>query len=215
MIENGQERTLEIRLIDDRLFSIVCKMFDTPRSEEGTLISISGSDISKLRSAESQMLDIMNTVNLGILFVDHKYNILPGFSNYSKVILEDLDLVGKNIQDVLYDKIQGRLTTSESRALILMQAVIGITEDEFRGITFMMPEKIEFESKLFDEQKKILKISIEPILKDGVVDRYMLVLQDVSAAGGNDEATFNTDLLELISGSTREELRRLMNYLLS
>ena len=150
------------------------------------------------------MLDIMNTVNLGILFVDHKYNILPGFSNYSKVILEDLDLVGKNIQDVLYDKIQGRLTTSESRALILMQAVIGITEDEFRGITFMMPEKIEFESKLFDEQKKILKISIEPILKDGVVDRYMLVLQDVSAAGGNDEATFNTDLLELISGSTRE-----------
>ena len=26
----------------------------------------------------------------------------------------------------------------------------------------------------------------------------------VSAAGGNDEATFNTDLLELISGSTRE-----------
>ena len=38
VIENGQERTLEIRLIDDRLFSIVCKMFDTPRARKGLLL---------------------------------------------------------------------------------------------------------------------------------------------------------------------------------
>jgi len=204
VIEDDQERALEIRLNDDRLFSIVLKKFNVLRSEEGVLLSISGSDITKLRSTESQILDIMNTVNLGILFVDKNYKILPGFSNYSKVILEDLDIQGKNIQTVLFDKIQSRLSTSESRALILMQTVIGITENEFRGITFMLPEKIELESKLYDDEKKILKTSIEPILKEGIVDRYMLVLQDVTSTGENNEATFNTDLLELITGSSRD-----------
>lgn len=202
--EENVEREVEAYLKDGRLFSLKFKQFPTERKQEGTLVSVSGSDITKLRSTENQMLDIMTTVNLGILFIGQDHKILPGFSNYTKVILEDLDLEDKTIQEVLFDKILNNLTSSESRALLMMQTVFGVSENEFRSISMMLPTKVKIPSALYDDEVKFVTVTYEPVLKNNELDRYMIVLQDVTAAGASNESSFNSDLMELITGINRD-----------
>jgi HPt (histidine-containing phosphotransfer) domain-containing protein len=205
VVEEKVNKDIEFKLTDNRLFYSTITSFEPIRKEEGRLIKITGVDITSLREAETQMMEIMGVVNLGIIFIDKYNNILPGYSDYSKVILEDHDLIGKDINSIFFKKATSIFTTSESQALNNLTTLFGSSELEFRTNSFLIPESLVMESKITDNSKKVIKFTIEPILQENKVDRYMIILQDVTASKGGNETSFSEDVNQLLSKLDKEK----------
>jgi hypothetical protein len=198
MAEDKIQKDIEFKLKDNRLFYVKISVFEPIRKEEGKLFKITGTDVTSLRESEAQMMDIMGVINLGIVFIDKYNNILPGHSEYSKAILEDHELIGKDINSIFFEKTISKLSTSESQAINNLPILFGSSEIEFKTNAFMFPEYIEIDSKITDNAKKLIHFTIEPILLESKVDRYMMILQDVTASKGGDEKSFAEDISHLL-----------------
>lgn len=81
--QDGEVRSFESKLHNGKLYIMTVSQVACPRKEEKALLKISGTDISELRDLESQIVDVLRTINLGVIFVDENNCIMPGYSDYT------------------------------------------------------------------------------------------------------------------------------------
>lgn len=194
VIANGGVASFEIRLKNKKLYLFKVSSFDVIRKEEGSILKISGIDITELRDLESQIVDVLRTINLGVIFIDSNNKIMPGYSDYSKIIFEKDELLGLDIHDVLFNAYLNKFNDSEKDTLNSLRDVFGKDEIFFKVISFTLPQKIEIKSEYKDGGKKVLQVTLEPITIDGIVLKYMIIIQDITDISNTKKLTFSDDI---------------------
>jgi signal transduction histidine kinase len=137
---------------------------------------LQANDISQLKKTESTVQQIYKSIPLGLIFVGGDNLILPGHSRFANKILDENDLVGKNIFDVLFDRNELKLEKNQTEALNDLREIIGSDEILFRANEHFFPKKLKIKTE--KENEKELSIQYEAICHNEVVERYIIVLQE-------------------------------------
>ena len=197
-ISESETKSFEAKLQNGRLYIISVRAMHTKRNEEGVLLKLNGTDISELRDLESQIVDVLKTINLGVIFVDHNNCIMPGYSDYTHTIFEDHDLIGKNIHDLIFAKALNKFSKDTIDVIESLKDFANQDEFFFKVISLTMPPKIEIPSSLNDSGTKIIKFTFEPIIEDGKVVKYMIIAQDVTELERSKPVKFCEDMKAII-----------------
>lgn len=200
VIQENITADFEVRLRNNRLYLLKVTQFNVTRKEEGIILKVSGVDITDLRDLESQIVDVLRTINLGVIFIDSENKIMPGYSEFSKVMFEKDELLGVDIHEILFDAYLNKFNDSEKETLISLRQVFGKDEIFFKVISFTLPPKFEIASNIKEEGKRILQITLEPITMDGLVVKYMIIAQDVTDITKTKTVTFAEDLYAVAEG---------------
>lgn len=146
-------------------------------NEKGDLITIVGKDISDLKSAQQNLIEIFSSVPLAI------FTILPGgviageVSQYSEVLLGKSELSQQTIDKVLFDHIQS-LELQKRETLETFVECIGQNELIFSVIEDELPTRLQYHH---NGQSKWLSCTYQPVVYEGITKKALLILQDISS----------------------------------
>ena len=203
-MSESETKSFEAKLQNGRLYIISVRPMHTKRNEEGVLLKLNGTDISELRDLESQIVDVLKTINLGVIFVDHNNCIMPGYSDYTHTIFEDHDLVGKNIHELVFARALNNFSKDSSEVIESLKDFANQDEFFFKVISLTMPPKIEIPSSLNDHGSKIIKFTFEPIIEDEKVVKYMIIAQDVTELERSKPVKFSEDMKAIIDSFEKD-----------
>ena len=215
VIDGQQVESLELRLQNEKLYLVKISEFNSIRKEEGKILKITGLDITGLRDLESQIVDVLKTINLGVLFIDENNKIMPGYSEYSRIMFENDELVGLDLHELIFNNAITIFKDNEKDAINSLKSIVGKDEMEFTILSLTLPSQVEIKSEFNDSGSKYIKITVEPVVIDGVISRYMIVAQDVTALINTKELTFSKDIgsfyyeLEMNPSSVEDMIRDL------
>lgn len=202
--QDGEIRSFESKLHNGKLYIMTVSQVACPRKEEKALLKISGTDISELRDLESQIVDVLRTINLGVIFVDENNCIMPGYSDYTHTIFEQNDLVGKNVHDLIFNQALNKFSQDTLQVIDSLKDFSNQDELFFKVISLTMPPKIELPSSLQESGSKIIKFSFEPIIEDGKVLKYLIIAQDVTELERSRPVKFCEDMKALIDSFEKD-----------
>lgn len=195
VVSSKKTSTVELKTIDGRSYLMVISILSINRVEEGTTLKLIGADITELREREGLIMDVFRSVTLGLVMVDTGNLILDGFSQYTKIILEESDLVGKDIFQALIDRNLQKYSAAETKAIADLRAMKPpISKDIFSTLILSLPKMFEIRSNLRSSGKRVVQVGYEPIIEDGIVIKYLMMLQDMSDFMDMNPATLNDDL---------------------
>ncbi len=197
-LSDHNSSTIELKTIDGRLFLFNLSLVLVGRPQEGRVIKLLGTDITDLREREGIISDVFRSVSLGLLFINHQSKILPGYSAFTSMILENFELDHADIYDVLFYKNQKKLNPDEAQAFEDLRSIFGKDKNEFSTITFLAPKILEIPSKMKPGGKKVIQITLEPIVEDSLVKRYMMILQDMTDVLNLNPPKLNDDISKMM-----------------
>jgi diguanylate cyclase (GGDEF)-like protein len=148
---------------------------------EGEVVSLIGEDLSSLYKSELKLMNIFASIPLGLMVVDARGNIMEVLSDYCHVMLEERMLAGECLQDLLM-----RHNPDMQRELIEAFDVLYDCEGK------ALPDYARREGALHrigqfrivgdGPGEKWLKPRFQPIMRNDLIDSYMVILEDVTAA---------------------------------
>lgn len=201
VLEGSNNVSIELKARNSRLFLFNLSQVVVGRAQEGKIIKLLGTDITDLRAQEDLISDVFRTVSLGLLFVGADSKVMPGYSSFTKVILENFDLDGADIYEVLFYKNTKKISPDEVQALEDLRNIFDKDKNEFATISFMAPKLLEIPSKTKVGGRKVIQITLESIVQDSIVKRYLLILQDV------------TDIINLNPPRLNEDVSKMMKLI--
>jgi signal transduction histidine kinase len=144
---------------------------------EKNLFTVVGKDISELKAAQQNLIEIFSSVPLAIVTIDVEGKFVGESSKFSEILLGQASLAGKRIQEIVFDKVIG-LTKVEEESLDGLLSSVGHNELIFSVIKDELPSRLEIESEL--GKTTWLGVTYQPIVYEGNVHKVMLILQDVN-----------------------------------
>ncbi len=202
IFSNQRSVTVELKTYNGRLYLFNLSLVSVGRIEEGSIIKLLGTDITDLRESEGLISDVFRSVSLGLVFIDKDSLIMPGHSAFTSMILENFELDRKSIYDVLFYKNIKKLSPDETQTFEDLRTIFGKDKGDFSTITFLAPKILEIPSKMKAGGKKIIQLTLEPIIEDNLVKRYMMILQDM------------TDILNLNPPKLNDDISKMMKLII-
>lgn len=163
------------------------------KNAKDTLFTVVGKDISELKAAQQNLLEIFSSVPLGILTIDNHGLVTGQVSAYTEVLLGSHSIVGQSVQDLLFSK-ASNLTKVEQDTLEALVACIGNRELIYSVFKDELPARIEV--NLGDKGARWFGLTYQPIVYEGIVHKVMVILQDITQLVRAELLQKNQNLLE-------------------
>jgi PAS domain-containing protein len=198
VLKNQVPSSLEIKLISGRSYLFTISLLPVKRKEEGAVLKLLGTDITELREREGLIMDVFRSVSVGLVVVNNDNKIMSGFSSFTKIILENSNLLSQDIFDVFFNRNVKVISEDEQKALNELRSFGGTTKDDFNVLTFGIPKMFELPSTLRVNGKRVIQVTFEPFEEEGVISRYLMILQDMSDYVNLNPPTFYDDLSKMV-----------------
>jgi hypothetical protein len=199
VLNSGKPTSVELKLYNGRSFLFTVSPLEVSRGEEGKVLKLLGTDITELREREGLIMDVFRTVSVGLLIVGSDNKILPGYSNFTKIILENSQLTGESVFELFFDKSVKKFTPDELEAIEGLKSFGGkMSKEEFSVCILNAPKMIEIPSNLRVNGKRIVQVTYEAIVEDNAVVRFLVILQDMSDYIDLNPPTFHDDVAKMV-----------------
>ena len=159
---------------------------------DDSLFTVVGKDISELKAAQQNLVEVFSSVPLGILTVCANGEVKGQVSKYSEFLFSNQSIEGTTINDLLFNNIKG-LTKLEEESIDSMISNIGQQELIFSVIKDDLPSRVLYQT---EETEKWLSLTFQPISYEGQVHKILVILQDITQLVRAEEASKNKNLLE-------------------
>ncbi|MFN4266320.1 MAG: diguanylate cyclase [Aquabacterium sp.] len=147
---------------------------------EGRVISIIGDDLSSLYQSELKLMSIFSSIPLGLMVMDRHGVITEVLSEYCHVLLNQRDLVGQALQDVLARHNSEQLETIQT-VFNLLQECGNQYLPNFNAQEGVLSQLSQLRIQT-EAAEKWIKPRFQPIARNEKVDRYMVTLEDITAS---------------------------------
>lgn len=148
---------------------------------EGQIISIIGDDLSGLYQNELKLMSIFASIPLGLMVVNGQGTVTEVLSEYCHVLLNQRTLVGESLHAIL-SKHNTDLRQHLSASFNLLQDCVGKATHMFSARESELNAVSELKIEGPDHTEKWIKPRFQPIAKNNTVDRYMVILEDITAS---------------------------------
>jgi two-component system cell cycle response regulator len=148
---------------------------------EGQIISIIGDDLSGLYQNELKLMSIFASIPLGLMVVNGQGTVTEVLSEYCHVLLNQRKLVGESLHAVL-SKHNTDLRLQLSNSFNLLHDCVGKGTHMFSARESELSTISELKIEGQDQHDKWIKPRFQPIAKNNTVDRYMVILEDITSS---------------------------------
>ena len=147
---------------------------------EGQVISIIGDDLSGLYQSELKLMSIFSSIPLGLMVLDGHGRITEVLSEYCHVLLDKRVLVGQSLQDILSEH-NADLCREIAQAFETLHDSTGKFMPHFTAQEAALNSISQLRIGAEGQAEKWIKPRFQPIAKNNTVDRYMVILEDITA----------------------------------
>lgn len=165
---------------------------------EGVVVSLIGDDLSGLYQSELKLSSIFSSLPLGLLVMNCQGQILEVLSDHCHVLLHREQLIGEALGRLLADcnpdqaeQIRGvfhTLRSAEGRPV--QNAPLADTQSS--ALQHLMGSRLSGDS---DERMRWVRPRFQAIGRNGVIDRYMVTLEDVTESWFAQQRIEQADIL--------------------
>lgn len=148
---------------------------------EGQVISLVGDDLSSLYQSELKLTSIFGSIPLGLMVVNSQGSIQEVLSEYCHVLLNEHSLIGASLSDILL-KHNPDMHTELNDAFGVLRDFEGHFTSEFATGEGTMGRLQQLQIEDGSHTGKWIKPRFQPIAKNNVIDRYMVILEDVTTS---------------------------------
>lgn len=145
---------------------------------EGTLINITGKDLTDLYRSEMKLKNIYSNMALGMLTLDSEGRIKDVLSQFCEVIFNSVDLPGKRFISLFKNAELGGYK-SELDKLATLNDCFGKSKAFFNDIVDKLPRVVAI-SDHHCANIQWANINYQPILADGLVAGFVLMIEDAT-----------------------------------
>lgn len=147
---------------------------------EGKVISIIGDDLSGLYQSELKLMNIFSSIPLGLMVLNKHGQITEVLSDYCHVLLNQPTLLGESLRSILAHH-NPDLETELSQAFEALHDCIGKFMPHFASQEAALSQIEQLKITHDSGEEKWIKPRFQAIAKNNTVDRYMVILEDVTA----------------------------------
>ncbi len=151
---------------------------------EGQVISVLGDDLSALYQSELKLTSIFSSIPLGLMVLDRNGVITEVLSEYCHVMLNRVTLLGESLLTTLG---QGNpeLHPRLDQAFHALRNCAGRAVSQFNAaegpLSRLDRVRVDQGDNQDAGQERWIKPRFQPIAKNEVVDRYLVILEDITA----------------------------------
>lgn len=167
------------RIDDSKIYHWIFAKFSGVSTRRGLIWSVQGSDISAAREAERRLATVFSTIPVGLLTLDRSGQIEWPYSAYCEVLLGRDNLSQLSLEEGLFGKSQEVMQPGETEKIRFVRGVLGQDEDLFQMMKSQLP--LEVPISLNDGGVGWRKFSYSPVLKDGLVDKLLIIIEDITS----------------------------------
>ena len=165
-------------------------------SAEGKLTIVLGEDVSKLRASEKKLMEVFSSIPLGIFVINRSGTFEGSYSRYLEVLLNQRDLEGKSVKGIIFDPVSQNLSIDEKLGVKNLDKVLGKPALEFEKFRSTFPELLLYDQSGNVNVGKWLKFVYKPVVKNGIIDRILVIVEDKSEVIKAEKAQEKAQLLE-------------------
>lgn len=148
---------------------------------EGQVISIIGDDLSGLYQSELKLMNIFSSIPLGLMVLDHHGKITEVLSEYCHVLLNRRTLLGESLHNILADN-NPDLNRELAQAIEVLHECSGKFMPHFASRESALTQIEQLRITDIDGGEKWIKPRFQPVARNNTVDRYMVILEDITAS---------------------------------
>ncbi|MES2207090.1 MAG: diguanylate cyclase [Pseudomonadota bacterium] len=162
---------------------------------DGAIISIVGDDLSSLYQSELKLMSIFSSIPIGMMVVNHQGTIMEVLSEYCHILLNCPLLIGESLKAVLSAN-NDNLSAELIQIFDILHTCIGkpmtsfAEHEKFLSMVNLIP--IAGNHQI---EEKWVKPRFQPIVKNNVIDRYMVIIEDGTASFLAQQKIEKADLL--------------------
>ncbi len=166
-------------------------IFDEEKTGE-RMFTVVGKDISDLKEAQQNLIEIFSSVPLGILTIGEGGAIQGEFSKYLEVIMGTNDIHEKKIQDFMFSEFK-EITKQNQESLDGLVDAIGQNKLIYEIISEGLPKKVKIDTV---GEVKWLRINYQSISYNDIVRKILLIVEDITSLVKAEELKKQNSLLE-------------------
>ena len=161
---------------------------------DGRVISIIGDDLSSLYQTELKLMSIFSSIPLGLMVIDRAGVIEEVLSEYCHVLLNKRTLAGEPLQLILSSENAelraelGQMFYALRECIGKEAAVFSTYAKGFEGASYIGIDR-------GGANEKWIRPRFQPIVKNNVIDRYMVILEDNTDSVSAQRQVEKADLL--------------------
>ena len=145
----------------------------------GKMIKIAGRDLTEVRRLEKKLSSIFSAIPLGIVTCNAEGQVEHPYSAYTEILLDQKGIEGRDIVDVVFGRSTVHLNSTEKMGLSQIVGSLGEDSMWFDMSKQYFPNQIQLSVKNNDvESTRYLGVSYHPILKDDLVSKIMIIIND-------------------------------------
>lgn len=148
---------------------------------EGQVISLAGDDLSSLYQSELKLTSIFGSIPLGLMVVDSEGTIQEVLSEYCHVLLNERKLIGESLSDILL-KHNADMHTELHDAFGVLRDFAGHFTSEFATGEGTLGRLQQLQIDDGSHTGKWIKPRFQPIARNNMIDRYMVIVEDVTTS---------------------------------
>jgi PAS domain S-box-containing protein len=164
----------------DRLFHWTFSPFTAVSERRGKVFSFVGKDITALRNYERKLAAIFSALPLGVLTLDRDGKIEWPWSQFSETLLGNNKLQGLDARTGIFGRAGDFLTKTQKEGAKLFFDNIGGEELWYEMAKDQFPKEVPIASADGQEIAIWLGINYNPIVRDGNVDKVLVVVDDIT-----------------------------------
>lgn len=146
-----------------------------------SLFYVFGNDVTELRVKEKQLLEIFESIPVGIITCNFKGEIEPHYSKYCEYLFGGGSLAGEGLFQKIFKPCLKYMKDSESKGAYALTDCIGQSMDVYDLLSMSFPNQFFYPDVGSDTDGKYIGVSYQPIVLSGKVDRILLMFSDRTA----------------------------------
>jgi len=165
---------------------------------EGTVVSLIGDDLSGLYQSELKLSSIFASLPLGLMVMDCNGRILEVLSDHCHVLLHREQLVGESLGTMLVESNPDQANQIRSVFHALRSAAghpvqnAPLPDAQHATLQHLMGSRLATDS---DDALRWVRPRFQAIGRNGVIDRYMVTLEDVTESWFAQQRIEQADIL--------------------
>jgi two-component system cell cycle response regulator len=150
---------------------------------EGHVISLVGEDLSGLYQSELKLMSIFASIPLGLMVLNRQGVITEVLSEYCHVLLNRRQLVGESLHQILAQSNPEQCRELEA-AFNMLHESFGRQMPHYvsREASLMCLAELKIDGVSGKDSERRIKPCFQPIVRNDLIDRYMVTLEDVTAS---------------------------------
>jgi two-component system chemotaxis sensor kinase CheA len=163
-----------------RVFLWKFRPFTWVSARRGEIYSFHATDITERKNFEQKVASFFSSIPLGIVTVGSDRKISWPYSAFAEILLDRKSLEGVSAEDAIFGKAKPFMTSDQIAGIHIFLDMIGSDPIWFDVNKQALPQEIGFSRDGAKEPDFWLAIMYSPIVEDGIIRSFLLILEDVT-----------------------------------